>query len=161
MCFLPFCGGTTTGACLQYGVVLPCVLGVVSLQQTTAHSGTRTGKLSHVEVCEAQLRLKNWTFSHKKGLRMFSGDLLLLEPNVFIIREKHQDQLVLINPAWILVRNGNPSINKRIISLSFEKEGNNNLPVEHVVTGLHITAVETSKWSNGLFWAKRFPVSIL
>lgn len=44
--------------CLQYGVVLPCVLGVVTLQQTAAHSGARTCELRHVEVCEAQLRVK-------------------------------------------------------------------------------------------------------
>lgn len=41
---------------LQYGVVLPCVLGVVPLQQTAAHGGARTCELRHVEVCEAQLR---------------------------------------------------------------------------------------------------------
>lgn len=43
-------------SCLQDGVVLPRVLGVVSLQQTTAHRGAGTGELGHVEVCEAQLR---------------------------------------------------------------------------------------------------------
>lgn len=42
--------------CLQYGVVLPCVLGVVALQQAAAHGGARTCKLRHVEVGEAQLR---------------------------------------------------------------------------------------------------------
>lgn len=44
--------------CLQYGVVLPCVLRVISLQQTAAHGGARTCELRHVEVCEAQLGVK-------------------------------------------------------------------------------------------------------
>lgn len=44
-----------TYPCLQYGVVLPRVLGVVALQQTAAHGGARTRKLRHVEVGEAQL----------------------------------------------------------------------------------------------------------
>lgn len=42
--------------CLQNGVVLPCVLGVVALQQAAAHGGARTCELGHVEVGEAQLR---------------------------------------------------------------------------------------------------------
>lgn len=44
------------GSCLQNGVVLPCVLGVVALQQAAAHGGAGACKLCHVEVGEAQLR---------------------------------------------------------------------------------------------------------
>lgn len=44
-----------TGTCLQNGVVLPRILGVVALQQAAAHGGARTCKLGHVEVGEAQL----------------------------------------------------------------------------------------------------------
>lgn len=42
--------------CLENGVVLPCVFGVVALQQAAAHRGAGAGELGHVEVGEAQLR---------------------------------------------------------------------------------------------------------
>lgn len=45
-------------ACLQYGVVLPRVLRVVSFQQAAAHGGAGTSELCHVEVREAQLGVK-------------------------------------------------------------------------------------------------------
>ncbi len=41
---------------LQDGVVLPGVLGVVSLQQTAARGGARASKLRHVQISKAQLR---------------------------------------------------------------------------------------------------------
>jgi len=40
---------------LQDGVVLACVLGVVSLQQTAARGGAWTSKLCHVQISKAQL----------------------------------------------------------------------------------------------------------
>lgn len=59
--------------CLQYGVVLPRVLGVVALQQAAAHGGAGTRKLRHVEVGEAQL----WGGERRRELTVSAPPILI------------------------------------------------------------------------------------
>lgn len=57
---------------LQDGVVLPGVLGVVSLQQTAARGGARASKLRHVQISKAQLRGSHTqTHTHRWHLILF------------------------------------------------------------------------------------------